>query len=300
MIENTLEYLKDNLFGNSYARMILAAGIIVFTILLKILFSKILNRFINRSAKEVRNDPTNYKFLKHAISALIYIVGFSAAIYTVPALRTLANSMLAGAGILAVAIGFASQQVFSNMISGVFIIIFKPFRVSDRIQLRGETVTGIIEDITLRHTIMRNFENKRIIIPNSVISQEILVNSDIVEEKKCKIMDLGISYDSDIKRARAIIQDEAQKHPNFFDNRTEEEKSKGESPVAVRVTAWLEFSINLRVWIWAKDAPSAFRMGCDLFESIKERFEKEGIEIPYPHRTLVYKNPSEADSKGKV
>ena len=130
-MEKVIEYLKLNLFENSYSRMVIAALIIVATILLRLLVVKLFNKYITKSTKEVKNDPTNYKFLKHAISALIYIIGFSIAIYTVPALRTLANSLLAGAGILAVAIGFASQQAFSNIISGIFIIIFKPFRVND-------------------------------------------------------------------------------------------------------------------------------------------------------------------------
>jgi len=71
--------------------------------------------------------------------------------------------MLAGAGILAVAVGFASQAALSNIISGVFVVIFKPFRVGDRLKINE--LTGVVEDITLRHTVIRDLENKRIIIP---------------------------------------------------------------------------------------------------------------------------------------
>ena len=289
MLEDIVSHLKVHLFGNSYTKMLMAAIIVVLTILFRYLFTKVFNRFILNRTNEVHNDPTNYKFLKHSLSAMIYIVGFSAAIYTVPALRAIAGSMLAGAGILAVAIGFASQQAFANIISGIFIIMFKPFRVNDRIQIR-ENITGMVEDITLRHTVIRNFENRRVIIPNSVISQESLINSDIVEEKICKTMDIGIGYNSDIKKAREIIQEEAMKHPNFLDNRTEEQKLNKESSVIVRVTGWGDFSIQMRAWVWSKDAPSAYVMGCDLFESIKSRFEKEGIEIPYPYRNVINKN----------
>ena len=85
-----------------------------------ILVTIIVGYIVNRS-----NDPTNYIFLRRVILGLIYIVGFSLAIYIVPNLRTLAKSMLAGAGILAVAIGFASQHALSNVISGVFIVFFR-------------------------------------------------------------------------------------------------------------------------------------------------------------------------------
>lgn len=95
------------------------------------------------------------------------------AVYETNALRTVATSLLAGAGILAVAVGFASQQALSNIVSGIMIVIFKPFRVNDRLNI-GTTFNGIVEDITLRHTVIRDFENKRIIVPNMVISQECL------------------------------------------------------------------------------------------------------------------------------
>jgi len=298
MFESVLEYLKTNWFDNSYSRMVVALFIITVTILVKILVGRIFNRFILRSSEEVNNDPTNYKFLRHAISALIYIVGFSAAIYAIPSLRTIAGSMLAGAGILAVAIGFASQQAFSNIISGIFIIMFKPFRVNDRLQIR-ENISGIVEDITLRHTVIRNFENRRVIIPNSVISEETLVNSDIVEEKICKIMNLGIGYRSDVDKARKIIQEEAMKHPGFIDNRNEEQLANGDPAVAVRLTEWGDFSVNLKVWIWAQDSPTAYVMGCDLMESIKKRFEEEDIEIPFPYRNVVMAQPPEQNQLPK-
>ncbi|NNC94620.1 MAG: mechanosensitive ion channel family protein [Chitinophagales bacterium] len=295
MIENILEHLKVHWFDNSYSRMIVAASIIVMTFLFQRVFVRIFNKIINKSSEEIHNDPTNYKFLRHAISALIFIVGFGAAIYSIPVLRTLANSMLAGAGILAVAIGFASQQAFSNIISGIFIVLFKPFRVNDRIQIK-DTITGIVEDITLRHTVIRNFENRRVIIPNSVISQETLVNSDIVDEKICKVMDIGIGYGSDIEKARRIIQEEAMKHPGYIDNRNEEQLENNEHPVMVRAMGWGDFSVNLRVWIWSPDAPTAFKMGCDLYESIKKRFEQDGVEIPFPYRNVIHHNLPSAET----
>lgn len=288
-MEEFIDHVKFHWFGNSYVRMVVALSIMLLTILFKMLFVKVFNRFISKMSGEVHNDPTNYKFLRHAIVALIYIVGFSAAVYSVPSLRTIAGSMLAGAGILAVAIGFASQEAFSNIISGVFIIVFKPFRVNDRVQVK-ETIAGMVEDITLRHTVIKNFENRRVIIPNSVMGREILVNSDIIEEKICKILELGIGYGANLKRAKELIREEAMKHPSFVDNRTDEQKTNNDPAVTIRVVAWANSSINLKVWIWAKDSPSAFVMGCDLLESIKERFDAEGIEIPFPYQNVVHHN----------
>jgi len=289
-LQDIFSHIKKDWFANSYGRMIVAAGIAVLTIVVNYLFTRLFNRFIRKSSEDMKNDPTNYKFLKHAITAIIYVVGFSAAIFTIPALKTLASSLLAGAGILAVAVGFASQHALSNMISGVFIVIFKPFRVNDRITIR-DTISGVVEDISLRHTVIRNFENRRVIVPNTIISDEILINADFEEALICKWINVGIGYGSDVKLARKIIQEEAMKHPNFIDKRTPEEKKEGVDAVAVRVIDWGDFSINLRAWVWAADNGAAFQLGCDLYESIKERFDAEGVEIPFPYRNVVHHYP---------
>ncbi|MBN2368501.1 mechanosensitive ion channel family protein [Candidatus Woesearchaeota archaeon] len=244
--------------------------------------------FISKASKSSHIDLSHYTFLTHFLSGLIYIIGIGIAIYMIPPLRTLSVSIFASAGVLAIIIGFAAQQAFGNLINGLFIVLFKPFRVGDRVRIKPD-ISGIVEDITLRHTIIRNFENRRIVIPNSVIANEVVENSSIGDEKICRFIEIGISYDSDIKKAKKIMQQEAEKHPLCLDNRTEEDKRNKEPVAVVRVVGLGESSVNLRASVWAKDPADAFTMGCDLNESIKERFDKEGIEIPFPHRTIVYK-----------
>jgi len=269
----------------------ITAGVIILaTLLLSYIFNRFMKRYIKKSSAELDNDPTNYQFLRHTITALIYLVGISLAVYSIPGLKTLAQSMLAGAGIAAVAIGFASQAALSNVIAGVFIVIFKPFRVNDRIEI-GTTMSGVVEDITLRHTVIRNYNNKRIVIPNSIISNEAILNADIIDQKVVLWIEIGISYDSDIDKAKQIIANESEKHPLMIDNRTEEEKKEGYPIVEVRVISLGDFSVNLKAWVWAKDQPDAFVMKCELLESVKKRFDKEGIEIPFPYRTIVMKTP---------
>jgi small-conductance mechanosensitive channel len=175
-------------------------------------------------------------------------------------------------------------------------VIFKPYKIGDRILVRTD-LNGVVEDINLRHTVIRNFENKRIIIPNSVISNEVVINSNYEDNQICKFIDMGISYDSDIDLAKEIMRDEVEKHPLSVDPRTEEQIDAGEPRVPVRVIMMGESSVNIRAWSWANNPPEAFVMECDLLESIKKRFDKEGIEIPFPHRTLVYKEPKNKPSE---
>jgi len=254
--------------------------------------SKLLTSLVQKSTEGMTKDPTNYKFIKHVILACIYLIGFAIAVYAIPNLRALAGSFLAGAGILAVAIGFAAQHALSNVISGVFIVIFKPFRINDRLAIQA--YQGVVEDITLRHTVIRNFENRRIIIPNSVISNEIIVNSDFGDDKIVKWVEVSISYNSDIDTAKKIMEEEVLAHPLHLDARSPEDIALGIPEVPVRVLSLTDSSVNLRAWVWGKDAPDAFVLGCDLLESIKKRFDQEAnVEIPYPHRTIFVKSENE-------
>ncbi len=263
-------------------------GIIAGTFLFAYLIDRFLKKLFIKSSSFLNNDPTNYQFLLHSIRALIYIIGISIAIYSLPNMRALASSLLAGAGILAVAIGFASQHALSNIVSGLFMVLFKPFRVNDRIKIQD--MAGIVEDITLRHTVIRDFENKRIIIPNSNISNEIIINSDFGDGKVIRWIDIGISYDSDLIKAKELMRDEILKHPLLIDVRTPEQINEGEVLAPVRVLSLGDSSVNLRGWAWANSQADSFLLACDLYESIKLRFDREGIEIPFPHRTLVMKD----------
>lgn len=281
-------------FSKGIANQIFTFGLPIIIIILTFVIALIFNRsyfsLIRRRAVYLKNNPTKYTFLGHFITALIYIVGFSFAIISIPQLKTIATSLLAGASILALGVTLASQQALSNIVSGIFIVIFKPFRVNDRIIIR-DTMSGIVEDITLRHTVIRNFENRRIIIPNSVISNEALTNADLGDEKICRFLEMGISYDSDLDLAKKIMFEEVRNHPDYFDVRTPEEIDNNNPEVSVRVISMGDSSVNLRAWVWAENSPKSFVMNCDLLESIKKRFDKEGVEIPFPHRTIVEKKP---------
>lgn len=260
----------------------------VITILIATLFRRGYKKYILRSSELIKNDPTKYSFIGHLITAVIYCVGFGLAIYQVPLLRAYASSLLAGAGILAVAVGFASQHSLKNVISGLFIVMFKPYKIHDRITVNNEH-TGIVEDITLRHTVIRDFENRRIVIPNSVISDQTIVNADMTDERYLKFVEFDISYESDIALAKSIIEKQAKMHPLQIDGRSPEQISRGVAEIPVRVVALKESSIGIRAWIWCANMGDAFVLSCDLYESVKLAFDDSGIEIPYPHQVHVEK-----------
>jgi len=263
------------------------------------LLVRLARKIIDRRIEKAKHDTTQINFLKHLLTGLIYFLGGITAVFQVPGFKNAALSILASSGILAVIAGFASQQTFANIVSGLFISVFKPFRIGDRIRFLDKEAAGIVEDITLRHTVIRTYDNKRVIVPNDIINKEMIENETIVDEKTCRYVDFNISLSADIDKAMAIIRDEIMKHPEFIDNRTDEERSAGNDPAPVRVIGFTDTAVRLRGYAWAKNAGSSFSMGCDLNKSIKERFDAEGIELALPQRVVFIKQETSGPSIGK-
>lgn len=252
-------------------------------------------RLIRRRINKTYNDPeenedrvTGLKFLYNTLSFLVYTFGVIAIIYTIPPLQSIGKTLFAGAGIFAAILGFASQQAFSNIIGGIFLVLFKPFRVGDLIRV-GSKNEGFVEDITLRHTVIRDFENKRIVIPNSLISTETIHNSTIKDSKILNRIHFSISYESNIDVAIDIIKTHAMSHPNYIDNRSQTEMDNGTSPVDVKVISWDDSGITLRAYVWTKSQGDGFTLKTDMFYSVKKAFEENNIEIPYPHQVHLEK-----------
>jgi small conductance mechanosensitive channel len=256
-------------------------GIIAFTFVLERFTRRGFNRFLRSSAIEMTGDPTTYRFLGHVLSGLIYIVGFIMAGRELQTLRSFASSLLAGAGIAAVAIGFASQHALSNIISGFFIILFKPYRIGDRLNIRNQYF-GTVEDITLRHSVLRDLENRRIIIPNSLMSNEIILNLDYHESTICRYIEIGVAYDTELSYAKSIMADEIAKHPKYLDRRTAAQKEAGTPLVQIRIQQLGDYAITLRGYAWVKDFEDGQVIYSDLLENIKKRFELAHITIPMP------------------
>jgi small-conductance mechanosensitive channel len=270
-------------------KMIIYLSIVaILTIVFGTLSNTVFNSTIKRKTRNKEN-PTSYKFLKYVTTSIIYILGIILAAMAFPALRGLTQTVIGGAGILAVIVGVAAQEALANVIGGFFIILFKPFQVHDIVKI-NDTMVGEVMDISLRHTVIKNYENKMIVIPNAVINKEKVINYSLGEKRCCQWIEIGISYDSDVDVAKEIIREECEAHPNLIEHRTILEIKNKDPKVLVRVVALNDSAVSLRAWAWATDYPHAFSMKCDLYESIKKRFDIEGIEIPFPHRTLVFKN----------
>ncbi len=281
------EFLNE--MGISALVLLKVALIVAGAFVAERLIRKALRRLYLRSGQGYE-DRTRYRFFRNATRFLVGVIALAGVIYTVPSFKHLAVTLFAGAGILVAILGLATQRAFSNIISGIFIVSFKPFRVGDLIKV-GSVEAGTVEDITLRHTVIVTFENRRIIIPNAVISDEVIVNSSINDEATCEFVELGISYESDLDKAMAVMQAECEAHADSLDKRTPEDIKRGAPKVLVRLIRIEDSALLLRAYVWAKDPVTSRQMHYDLNRSIKLRFDREGIVIPYPQRTVHIATP---------
>ena len=173
------------------------------------------------------------------------------------------------------AIGFAMQDVIANFVAGVFIYTDRPFRIVDWIEWDGNS--GVVEDISLRVTRVRTFDNELLTVPNSQLTDGVIKNPVAKEQLRLKFL-FGIGYDDDIDRATEIIIEEAEKHEEILDD----------PAPSVRLTELGDSSVGLqsRIWIDNPSRADFVKTRGEYVTAVKERFDEEGIDIPYPNRTI--------------
>ena len=289
-IDNILELSLFGITVRAVLRFCIKAVLIyIFVRLVTSLVKYFFNRSLKKQGRLVALDETKTGFIRQMVVAAVYIIGCAAFLSLIPGMEKISSSILASAGIMAMAVGLASQEALSNIVGGMFIVFSRPFKVGDFIKV-DDIVVGTVMEITLRHTVIRNAENRMILIPNSKMSSSTIVNSSYGEEVTCAFVEGGVSYTTDLDFAMDVMRDEIMHHPMLTDHRTEKEKEAGVPEVMIRVINLGDSAITLRAWAWAATPSNAFAMKCDLLKSIKERFDKENIEIPYPYFNQIVMN----------
>ncbi|MFB6142722.1 MAG: mechanosensitive ion channel family protein [Halorientalis sp.] len=173
------------------------------------------------------------------------------------------------------AIGFAMQDVIKNFVAGVFIFTDRPFRIGDWIEWDGNA--GIVEDISLRVSRVRTFDNELLTVPNSQLTDGVIKNPVAKDQLRLKVV-FGIGYDDDVDAATEIIVEEAEAHPDVLDD----------PAPSVRLVELGDSSVGLqsRIWIANPSRADFVKTRSEYVQAVKERFDEAGIDIPYPNRTI--------------
>jgi small conductance mechanosensitive channel len=231
-------------------------------------FSRLIKEHI---IKQYPERETAFRLIQRLIIIGIYLAAAAiSASIIFPGLGAYAISFLVGAGFLAIVIGMAASRVIGNIISGVNVILTRPIRIGDAVMLRGEF--GFVEDITLRHTVIRTWDNRRMMIPNAVLDDEVIINYSIKDPKKLAPIKLSVPYDTDVEKVAKIMVEEAKKHPNVLP----------ELEPIFQVLDFEQGAITLRLLFLAKDQSTAFDTACAIRRAVKKRFDEEGIRISCP------------------
>lgn len=225
-------------------------------------------RFFRNALNKRDVDPSLSPFVSSILDALLKIMLVISVISMVGVNTTSFIAVLGAAGL---AIGLALQGSLSNFASGVLILILKPYRVGDVIETAGQT--ALVHEIQIFHTILKSFDNKHIIVPNSQVYSGVITNYSKEEFRRVD-MQFGASYDDDLKKVKSILEQLVSEDDRVLKN------EEGREPF-VRMTEMADSSINFTVRVWA-EAADYWAIYFDMMEKVKLAFDQEGISIPFP------------------
>lgn len=229
-----------------------------------------------RSSLAVRDfDETVVQLASKTATALALFVAIAVG-FAVAGFGSFLGAFATLGGALALALGFAAQDIVANFVAGVFILKDRPFEVGDWIEWDGRS--GVVREIDLRVTKVETFNNEVVTVPNSDLANNPVKNPMAKDRLRLQFV-FGIGYDDDIDEAREIILEDARRNPRVLDD-------PGPS---VRTTELADSYVGLESRIWIDD-PGRGKFKSVLsehVEGVKERFDAAGIDIPYPYRELT-------------
>ena len=208
-------------------------------------------------------------------NALVWVAAVAIA-FTMAGYGAFLSAFAVFGGAIALAVGFAAQDLLGNFVAGIFILKDKPFEVGDWIEWDGNA--GRVEDIDLRVSRVRTFDNERITVPNGDLANNAVTNPVAYETLRQKFV-FGIGYDDDIEQATDIIVEKAEEHGDILDD----------PAPSVRLVNLGDSDVGLqsRWWIEDPDRGDFVRVRSEYVTEVKEAFDEAGIDIPYVHRQLT-------------
>lgn len=262
-----LEKALDH-FGKALPTLIMAFAILT----VGVIIVRLLSRFIKRSLNKTNIDSAAKNFLLSLIRITLYTIVI---IMALTALNVPMSSIITVFGAAGLAISLALQSCLSNLAGGFIILFSKPFSAGDTIELDGSV--GNVKTISILYTKIETFDGKIVSIPNGKVSEAKIINYTESPNRRVDLQ-FDISYDADFRTARKLITDII----------TSDKLILNDPEPIVRMSAHNESSVSIDVRVWtANDNYSTVRYG--LIESVKESFDKNGIEIPFNQLDLNIK-----------
>ena len=264
-----MDIINSLSFSKIFSSVIVRKAIFgILTIIIGYIFIRLIALFVGRVTKK-RFSPQSSMITQKVV---IYGGTFFLFVITLQQFGLKMSALLGAAGIIGIALGFASQTSVSNVISGLFLIGEKPFAVGDLVKIGDKQ--GIILSIDLLSIKLRTFDNQFIRIPNENLIKTDVINITRFPIRRLDLM-VGVAYKEDIKNVIAVLKDIADKNPLVLD----------EPEPFIMFQEFGDSSLNIKFGVWVTKE-QYWELKKKILAEIKERFDSEGIEIPFPHRTL--------------
>lgn len=231
--------------------------------------ARFLRRFVKRALGKTRTDPTVVAF---ASNTSYYVIMAFVGLSILGRLGIETTSLIALIGATGLAIGLALQGSLANFAAGILLIIFRPIRVGDWIEVNG--MSGYVEDLELLTTILRTLDNRTVVIPNSKLTDDSIINYSTLGILRLDLV-VGVAYSSDLKQVKSVI----------YQVLSEDERILPQPTPIVGVLELADSSVNFAIRPWVKTA-DYMPVSLSLYEAIKIRFDEVGICIPFPQRDV--------------
>lgn len=259
-IEEAITWFWDFLPNLITAIVLLVVGLWLIRII-----NRLVRRFFERKDYDEALETFLQSFIRLGLKFLLFVL-------VVTQLGVKSSSLVAMVGAAGLAVGLALQGSLANFAGGVLILLFKPFRVGDFISAQG--VDGTVKEINIFTTKLNTFGNQVAIIPNGKLSNENIINFNSEKTRRDKI-GVGISYGSDIRKAKEILLDICKEDIRILPTPAPE----------VYVAELADSSVNLSLRFWANNE-DFWAAHFHVMETLKARFDAAGIEIPFPQRDV--------------
>ncbi|MFY0677719.1 MAG: mechanosensitive ion channel [Neptuniibacter sp.] len=227
--------------------------------------AKQLVKLTERLLRKAKVEEMLVNFVSSIVNVLLLLVVIIAALNHLGVDTT---SLIALVGAAGLAIGLSLQDSLKNFAAGVMLVVFKPFREGDFVEVAGKA--GVVEHIQIFNTIMRTGDNRELIIPNGAIYSDVITNFSARDTRRVDMV-FGIGYDDDIRKAKQLLTEII----------TADERVLKDPEPVVAVSELADSSVNFVVRPWVNSA-DYWAVLWDTTEAVKLRFDEEGISIPYP------------------
>ena len=244
---------------------------------IEVITNRIVNLIFRFMSK--KHNSVHLRFTKSIVNVAISVVLCYSLLQQFEITRDISKALLQSGSLMVAIATFAAQQALANVISGISLSISRPYNVDEKIRVvQGSSVIaeGMVKDITIRHTVIRQFNGECCIVPNSVMDTAVITNTNFTENVG-NFMEIEVSYDSDIDLAMHEMQKICIE--NVLTLNTEENK--------VFIKTYTSNGVILKTTIWTRNLDDSFQACSDIRVDLIKKFKEKGIVIPYQTVTVL-------------